>query len=233
MDRKNEYPEHEPHKKGNRLSNIILGGQDGLVSILGLLLGLSAATDTTRVVIAGGLATIIAETLSMAAVAYTSMMSDRDHYVAERAREVQELKDFPDQEKQEIVDIYQAKGFSGKLLDEIVDHITSNDKLWVDTMMREELEIKSVQTKDVHMYSLIVGLSTFIGAFIPLIPFFFIKPNDAIIFSLVLSVIVLAAIGIYKATITLGNVYKSAIQMVLIGMGAAIAGYLIGLLFKA
>ena len=82
------------------------------------------------------------------------------------------------------------------------------------------------------MYSLIVGLSTFIGAFIPLIPFFFIKPNDAIIVSLVLSVIVLAAIGVYKASITLGNIYKSAIQMVLIGMGAAIAGYLIGLLFK-
>jgi len=136
MDKKNEYPEHEPHKKGNRLSDVILGGQDGLVSIFGLLLVLSAATDTTRVVIVGGLATVIAETLSMAAVAYTSMMSDRDHYVAERAREVQELKDFPDQEKQEIVDIYQAKGFSGKLLDDIVDHITSNNKLWVDTMMR-------------------------------------------------------------------------------------------------
>ena len=84
-----DYPTHEPHKHGNRLSDIILGGQDGLVSILGLLLGLSAATNTTRVIIAGGLATIIAETLSMGAVAYTSMMADRDHYSAERKREHQ------------------------------------------------------------------------------------------------------------------------------------------------
>lgn len=225
-------PMHEPHKKGNRLSNVILGGQDGLVSILGLLLGLSAATDATRIVIAGGLATIIAETLSMAAVAYTSMMADRDHYAAERAREVSELKDYPDQERQEIVDIYQAKGFSGRLLNEIVDHITANDKLWIDTMMREELELQPVVKKDVYNYTLVVGVSTLVGAFIPIVPFFFIKPNGAIIVSLILSVVVLAGIGIYKAHITLGNKLKSALQMIIIGMGAAIAGYLIGLLFR-
>jgi predicted membrane protein (TIGR00267 family) len=229
----NNYKEHEPHKKNNRISDIILGGQDGLVSVLGLLLGLSVATDTSRVVIAGGLATIFAETLSMAAVAYTSMMANKDYYVAERAREVRELIDFPDQERQEIIDIYEAKGFTGKLLNDIVDHITSNDKLWVDTMMREELEIKPIIKKDVNVYAIVVGFSTFVGAFIPLIPYFFIKPSVALIASLILSVIVLAVIGVYKASVTLGNVYKSALQMVLIGMGAAIVGYLIGLLFKA
>ena len=227
-----DYPTHEPHKLGNRLSDVILGGQDGLVSILGLLLGLSAATNNTRVVIAGGLATIIAETLSMGAVAYTSMMADRDHYAAERIKEEQELIDFPDQERQEIVDIYEAKGFKGRLLNEIVDHITADDKLWVDTMMREELGLQPVVKRDVYKYAVVVGLSTFSGAFIPLIPYFFLKPSAAIIFSLILSVIVLAAVGIYKARMTLGKPIKSALQMVLIGMGAAIAGYLIGLVFK-
>ncbi len=224
--------EHEPHKRGNRLSDIILGGQDGLVSILGLLLGLSAATNSTRVIIAGGLATIIAETLSMGAVAYTSMMAARDHYEAERAREVKEIKEVPDQERREIVDIYKAKGFNGRLLNEIVAHITSNDRLWVDTMMREELELKPVHLKDVHSYALVVGVSTLAGAFLPLIPFFFMQPNAAIIVSLFLSVAVLAGIGIYKATINLSGKLKNSLQMVLIGMGAAVAGYLIGLLFK-
>src|SRR5665213_2210063 len=130
---------HEPHKKGNRLSDVILGGQDGLVSILGLLLGLAAATKSTRIIIAGGLATIFAETLSMAAVAYTSKMADRDHYAAERVREVNEIKEVPDTERQEIVDIYSTKGFSGKLLEDIVRHVTADEKLWVDTMMKEEL----------------------------------------------------------------------------------------------
>jgi VIT1/CCC1 family predicted Fe2+/Mn2+ transporter len=224
---------HEPHKKADRLSDIILGGQDGLVSILGLLLGLSAATRSTRIVIAGGLATIFAETLSMAAVAYTSKMADRDHYAAERAREVREVKEVPEIERQEIVDIYSAKGFSGQLLKDIVNHITSDHELWINTMMREELDLLPVVKHDVYIYSLTVGASTFSGAMLPLIPFFFLQVHPALVVALILAVIVLASVGIYKARMTLGNPLKSALQMVVIGMGAAIAGYLIGLLFKA
>ncbi len=224
---------HEPHKKGNKISDVILGGQDGLVSILGLLLGLAAATKSTRIIVAGALATIFAETLSMAAVAYTSKMADRDHYAAERKQEIREVKEVPDIERQEIVDIYAAKGFSGKLLADIVDHITSDHELWIDTMMREELNLLPVVKRDVYIYSLTVGISTFSGAFLPLIPFFFLSVHSALVVALILSVLVLAGIGIYKAKTTLGNPLKSAAQMVLIGMGAAIAGYLIGLLFKA
>lgn len=223
---------HEPHKKGSKLSDVILGGQDGLVSILGLLLGLAAATRSTKIIIAGGLATIFAETLSMAAVAYTSKMADRDHYAAERQREEREVREVPDTERQEIIDIYKAKGFSGKLLDDIVKHITSDNKLWIDTMMREELDLLPVVKKDVYVYSLIVGLSTLTGAMLPLIPFFFTSVHAALVYSLVLSALILAAVGIYKAKMTFGSPLKSAIQMVVIGMGAAIAGYLIGHLFK-
>jgi predicted membrane protein (TIGR00267 family) len=224
---------HEPHKKGNRLSDVILGGQDGLVSILGLLLGLTAATSSSRIVIAGGLATIFAETLSMAAVAYTSKMADRDHYAAERKREIKEVKEVPEVERQEIVDIYSAKGFSGQLLDDVVNHITSDNELWIDTMMREELNLLPVVKRDVYSYTLVVGFSTFSGAILPLIPFFFLHVNVALVVALVLSVVVLAIVGVYKANMTLGKPLKSAIQMVVIGMGAAVAGYLIGLLFKS
>jgi len=224
---------HEPHKKGNKLSDMILGGQDGLVSILGLLLGLAAATKSSRIIIAGGLATIFAETLSMAAVAYTSKMADRDHYAAEREREVKEVKEVPEVERQEIVDIYAAKGFSGKLLEDIVHHITSDHELWIDTMMREELNLLPVVKHDVYVYTGIVGVATLSGAILPLIPFFFLHVHPALIFALILSIVVLAGIGVYKANMTLGKPLKSALQMVVIGMGAAIAGYFIGLAFKA
>ncbi|HUD05381.1 MAG TPA: VIT1/CCC1 transporter family protein [Candidatus Saccharimonadales bacterium] len=223
----------EQHKKGNQLSDIILGGQDGLVSILGLLLGLAAATKSSRIIIAGGLATIFAETLSMAAVAYTSKMADHDHYAAERKQEVKEIKEVPDTERQEIVDIYAAKGFSGKLLDDIVNHITSDHELWIDTMMREELNLLPVVKRDVYSYTATVGIATLSGAFLPLIPFFFLSVHGALVAALILSVVVLAGIGVYKANMTLGKPFKSALQMVIIGMGAAIVGYLIGLAFKA
>jgi len=224
---------HEPHKKVNRLSDIILGGQDGLVSILGLLLGLAAATRSSRIIIAGGLATIFAETLSMAAVAYTSKMADRDYYAAERRQEIKEVKEVPDTERQEIVDIYAAKGFSGKLLDDIVNHITSDSELWINTMMREELNLLPVLKQEVYRYTVTVGIATFTGAILPLIPFFFLSVHIALIATLILSVVVLAGIGVYKANMTLGKPVKSAIQMVVIGMGAAFAGYLIGLAFKS
>ncbi len=221
------------HKRNNRLSDVILGGQDGLVSILGLLLGLSTATNSTRIVIAGGLATIFAETLSMTAVAYTSRMANKDHYVAERKREIEEVKNIPDQERQEIVDIYKAKGFNGKLLNDIVNHITANHELWIDTMMKEELNLMPVEKHDVYTYSLTVGLATFSGAIMPLIPFFFLRIHPALVTALIVAILILAGVGIYKAYMTLGKPIKSAIQMVVIGMGAAIAGYLIGLIFKA
>jgi predicted membrane protein (TIGR00267 family) len=223
----------KPHRKSFRLSDIILGGQDGLVTILGLLLGLAAATKSSRIIIAGGLATIFAETLSMAAVAYTSRMADRDHYAAERAQEIRDIKVMTELERQDIVDIYSAKGFKGKLLDDIVNHITADNKLWVDTMMREEVNLLPIVKSDVNIYSLTVGLSTLAGALLPLIPFFFLSIHVAIYISLIISVFVLAGIGVYKAKMTLGKPLKSAIQMVIIGMGAAFAGYLIGLAFKS
>jgi VIT1/CCC1 family predicted Fe2+/Mn2+ transporter len=226
------HDNHEPHKKGNKLSDVILGGQDGLVNVLGLLLGLAAATSSVRIILAGGLAATFAETLSMAAVAYTSKMADRDHYAAERAREVQEIKDVPEIETQEIRDIYIAKGFEGKLLEQIVTHITSDEDRWVDNMMRDELDLLPIDIHDIHVYSFTVGLSTLIGSILPLIPFFFLHVHPALVIALLISVVSLASVGIYKANTTLIKPTKSAIQMVVIGMGAAIAGYLIGLVFK-
>jgi predicted membrane protein (TIGR00267 family) len=168
----------------------------------------------------------------MAAVAYTSKMADRDHYAAERKQEVKEVKEVPQIERQEIVDIYKAKGFSGKLLEDIVNHITSDHELWIDTMMREELNLLPVVKRDVYKYTVVVGIATISGAFLPLIPFFFLSVHSALTAALVLSIAVLAGIGVYKAYMTLGNPVKSALVMVTIGMGAAIAGYLIGLAFK-
>ncbi|HUD07112.1 MAG TPA: VIT1/CCC1 transporter family protein [Candidatus Saccharimonadales bacterium] len=160
-------------------------------------------------------------------------MADRDHYAAEREREIKEVKEVPETERQEVVDIYAAKGFDGKLLDDIVNHITSDHELWIDTMMREELDLLPVVKHDVYTYTAIVGVATFSGAILPLIPFFFLKVHPALVVALVLSVIVLAGIGVFKANKTLGKPIKSAVQMVIIGMGAAIAGYLIGLAFKS
>lgn len=217
----------------SKIAEIILGGQDGLVNILGLILGVASSSGEVRLIFAAGLAATFAESISMGAVAYTSKMAEKSHYEAELAREKREIKEVPDMETQEIRDIYAQKGFSGKLLEDIVNHITSNEKIWLDTMMAEELGLSPIHTKEIVMNSIIVGIATLAGSILPLLPFIFLKLQSGIIASIVISALALFAIGVYKAHTTVGKPFKSGLEIAIIGIGAAMVGYVIGLLFKA
>ena len=216
---------------GNVLSDMILGGQDGLVNVLGVILGVAAASNDIKIVIAGGLAATFAESISMAAVALTSKMAERDHFISELEREKREMKEMPEKEADEIRAVYKKKGFDGKILDDIVSHVTQNQELWLDLMMKEELELKKVEQKDIYQGSFVVGLSALIGSFVPITPYFFLPMKTALVVTLIISAVILFIVGMYKAKMTVGNIYKSGIQMAIIGIAAAIAGYLIGKVF--
>ncbi len=218
---------------GNTLSDMILGGQDGLVNVLGVILGVAAASNDLKIVIAGGMAATFAESISMAAVALTSKMAERDHYLSELAREKREMDTMPEKEEAEIRKIYKCKGFDGKLLDDIVAKVISSDKLWLDQMMKEELELKAVTQKEIYTSSFVVGFSALVGSFVPITPYFFAPIKTALWISLAISVVVLFLVGIYKAKLTVGKPVKSGFQMAIIGMSAALAGYFIGKLFGA
>jgi len=218
--------------KKSELADIILGGQDGLVNVLGVILGISAASGDIKIIIAGGLAATFAESISMGAVALTSKLTLRDHYKAELAREKQEIAQMPEQEKEEIRHIFAKKGLSGKILDDVVEHVTADEKAWLEMMMREELGLEEVKDKDIYTGSFVVFISALIGSFIPLAPFFFMSIRAATIASVILSALALLLVGIYKAKAIIGSPLKSGLQMVLIGMGAALAGYVTGLVFQ-
>src|SRR5512141_1884847 len=108
------HDHHDPHRHESRLSDIILGGQDGLVNVLGVILGVAAATQDARIVIAAGLAATFAESISMGAVAYTSKLAEHDLYHSEHEREHRHIHLAPDVEIEEIRDIYRQKGFDGE-----------------------------------------------------------------------------------------------------------------------
>ena len=218
--------------KKSELADIILGGQDGLVNVLGVILGISAASGDIKIIIAGGLAATFAESISMGAVALTSKLTLRDHYKAELAREKQEIAQMPEQEKEEIRHIFAKKGLSGKILDDVVEHVTADEKAWLEMMMREELGLEEVKDKDIYTGSFVVFISALIGSFIPLAPFFFMSIRAATIASVILSALALLLVGIYKAKAIIGSPLKSGLQMVLIGMGASLAGYVTGLVFQ-
>lgn len=220
---------HEQHFKGKKISDIILGGQDGLVNVLGVVLGVASATNNTLVVLVAGLAATLAETISMGAVAYTSTKAEREYYESERSVEEEETRIIPDQERKEIRDIYAKKGFKGKLLDDVVRVITSNKKVWVDTMMVEELNLSPKFDESPLKTSLIVFIATLIGSIIPLIPFMLLPVNMSIIVSLSITVAILFLVGVVKAKLTVGNWFRSGLELAVIGTVAALTGYFVGL----
>lgn len=223
----------EAHKTSFSLPEIILGGQDGLVNVLGVILGVAAATGDMRVVIVAGLAATFAESVSMAAVAYTSKIAEADYYQSEYEREKWEIENFPDSEKEEIRSLYKRYGFSGEMLTDIVTKITSNKEIWLEVMMNQELKLEPVDRKEALKDGVIVGISATIGSFIPLTPFFFLPVANAIPLSLVISSLTLFIVGFYKAKVTLGRgLLRQGVEMMIIGMVSAMVGYFVGSLFK-
>jgi predicted membrane protein (TIGR00267 family) len=221
----------EQHGTNNSLRDVILGGQDGLVNMLGIALGVVAAGGSNHVLVVTGIAAAITESISMGAVAYTSFGSDRDFYLAEKNREQQEVSTRPDEEREEIRQIYAAKGFKGQLLEDVVNTITSNRETWVETMMDEELHLQPVEQQSLLQSTVVVTVATLIGHMIPLVPFIVVTGAPAIVAAIGLSAVTLFAVGVYTAKTLVGDWRKSGLQMLTIGLGAAALGYLIGRLF--
>ena len=232
IDEFNHHTFADPHRQASFLSDIILGGQDGLVNVLGIVLGVAAATADAWVVIVAGLAATFAESVSMAAVAYTSTLADADFYESEREREYRHIQDVPNLEQGEIRDIYAKKGFRGELLDRIVQTVTANKDIWVAVMMAEEHQLTPVNRKHALRSAFIVGISAIIGSLIPLVPFFFIPVQTSMILAVSLAAIVLFVVGAYKARIYVGNPGKSGLEMAVIGTLSALVGYAVGILLK-
>jgi len=220
----------EKHRSANLLSDFILGSQDGLVNVLGILLGLSAATSNLTLIYVAAFAALGAESVSMGAVAYTSTLARRKQYLKELENEQYEIKNVPKVEKEEVRDVFRSWGYTGKVLERATDVIVNNPKAWLEFMMSYELHLESVGKSEPRRSFLVVLGSTIVGSFIPLIPYL-LRGGDVVasaVGSVILSGAVLFFIGYYEARTTVGSLWRSGLQMAIIGLGAGVAGFLIG-----
>jgi len=223
----------EKHAQPGLLSDFILGSQDGLVNVLGVILGAAIGAQNQNVanpialVIAVGLAATFAESISMGAVAYTSTLARRDHYLAEVDREMQEMKELPDIERQEVREILERWEFHGQELEDFLDRIVAKPKAWLELMMAHELNLAPVDKGQARKSALLVGMAAIVGSLIPLAPFF-LTGNDiflGIVVALIVSGLTLFTVGWYKAKVTVGRPARSGAQMLLIGIASALAGF--------
>lgn len=225
------HREQDPHTENPKLADVVLGGQDGLVNVLGVLLGVAVATVNAQVVVTAGLAAAFAESVSMAAVAFTSSRTQGELYESERARELRHITKVPDLEREEVREMYARKGFSGELLERIVQTITQDPQVWVAVMMSEEHGLVPVSRAKALRSAVVVGVSALIGSLIPLVPFFFMTVRPAIGASLLVSSASLFAFGYLKTRWTVGVPMRGGLELTVIGMASALVGYAIGLLF--
>ncbi|CAN5455679.1 hypothetical protein BH09MYX1_BH09MYX1_26900 [soil metagenome] len=223
----------DPHRRGAWIADVLLGGQDGLVNVLGVVLGVAVASENQRLVLVAGLAAALAESVSMAAVAYTSAIAERDLYRGERAREYRHIEAVPALERAEVREIYARKGFSGELLDRIVETITRDKDVWVAVMMAEEHGLVQKSRAGILRSALIVGLASLLGSLIPLGPFLVLRPSIAIPVAIGIAALVLFALGAYKARVTVGRPWKSGLELAAIGVVSALLGYAVGAVIQA
>lgn len=223
-------PRHvEPHmSESSSIRDFVFGFGDGINTSLGIAAGVGGANVSSDIVILACLVGMFTGAKAMAVQNYLAVKSQRELLQAEIKREIWEIENKPDVERQEIVDIYKAKGFSGNDLDMIVNKITSDKKVWLDTMLAEELHLNLDIIGSPIKSAIRMFVSFLIGGILPIIPFFFGTGLSPLLIAVGISLSVSFFVGAVKSKITKTSILKGGIEMAGLGTGIALIGFGIG-----
>lgn len=217
---------------GGAMRELVFGMNDGLVSTLSLVSGVAGAAVSRSLVLLAGIAGLLSGAISMAAGAYISTKSQREVYEAQVAREREELEQDPEEEKAELRTLYRLKGYSAEEAQRIVERISQDKDLMLESMLRDELGLMPESFPNPWLAGLQSGGAFVVGAFIPLIGYLFFDGLTATLVSVGISIAALFLIGVVKTLFTGLSWLRSGLEMVSIGLLATAVTYLIGSLFE-
>ncbi len=212
------------------IGDAIYGVNDGLGAIFGIVSGVSGATaGSSHYVLLAGLAGMIASALSMGSGAYLGAKSEREIYEAELSRE-RDAIEMNTPEARELLSLYfQVKGLPEDDADHAVDHIAEDKEQFLRALVAERLSTSEAGLRKPFISAVSAALSTAVGAFVPIIPFFFIGGYEAIIISAIVSLAAHFAVGAAKSLITVRSWWASGFEMTLVGALEGIVTYAIGI----
>jgi len=215
---------------GSWVGDAIYGINDGLGAIFGIVSGVSGATlGDSRFVLLAGMAGMIASALSMGSGAYLAAKSEREIYEAALHREREALESSPEAAREELAIFYQLKGVPERDVAKIAEYLAADPDQFLRTMAAEKLNL-SEEALGTPVASAVTGsVSTAIGAFIPIIPFFFMSGVPAIVAAAIVSLAAHFAVGAAKSLVTVRSWWSSGMEMTLVGAVEGIATYLIGI----
>jgi len=213
---------------GEFLRDLIFGLNDGVVSNFSLIAGVAGAGPSHGVVLLAGAAGLIAGAASMSAGAYLSNKSQREVVAEEVRREAEEIEYAPEEERDELRRIYRLKGFTEDEVEILVSRITADKQRWLETLVTEELGLRPEGGPPPLLDALFAGGGFALGAIVPLLPFLFTEGTAALVAAAVLSIAGLFLMGAAKTLVTSRSVLRSGLEMVVIGVGAAVVTNLVG-----
>jgi VIT1/CCC1 family predicted Fe2+/Mn2+ transporter/rubrerythrin len=213
------------------IGDAIYGVNDGLGAVFGIVSGMAGYTGGSEVVLAAGLAGTLASALSMGAGAYLASKSQREVYESEVARERAEIEEDPHEELLELELFYQLKGFSPEEARAMAERIQQKPKQFLRSMVQEELGLSEESFPNPLKSTLSATVSTAIGGFIPIIPFFFAVGMRAVVASFAISTIAHFIVGASKTLVTNRPWWATGIEMTVVGIIEAAITYGLGLAF--
>lgn len=223
-------PRHiERHQKeSSSIRDLVFGFGDGINTSLGIVAGVGGADVSSNIIILAAIVAMFTGAKAMAVQNYLAVRSQRQILQSEIKQEKWEIENLPEKEKEEIEDIYKAKGFSGAELEMIVKKITSDKKVWLDTMLTEELKLNfdiigSPLKSAFRMFG-----SFLMGGILPIIPYFFAHGHIPLFIAIGVSLSASFVIGAIKSKIANLSIMIGGLEMAGLGTGIALIGYGIG-----
>ena len=216
-------------ESGGFLRNVVYGFNDGLTANFGLVAGVigASAASAHRTVIVAGLAGLIADALSMGSSGYLAAKSEQEVYANEIAMERDEIALMPEVERDELALIYEAKGMAADAAHALATEVMADPQRMLDEQVQEELGIGEPHMSPMRE-AWVTGTATAIGAFIPVFPFLLWSGTTAIVVAFVIAMASHWVVGAARSVFTGRSVFRSGLDMFVVGLGVAVAGYFVG-----
>ncbi len=223
------YDHEEYHfKESNVVRDFVFGFGDGINTTLGIAAGVGGADVSSDIVILAALVGMFTGAKAMAVQNYLAVKSQHELLKSEISREKWEIENRSEDEEKEIREIYKLKGFLGKDLDMIVNKITSDKKVWLDTMLTEELNLNLDIIGTPLKSALVMFFAFLVGGMLPIAPFFLSSGSNALFLAIGISLVSSFVVGSIKSKIAKTNIIKGGLEMAGLGTGIALIGYGIG-----
>ena len=231
MPKRIKRPDFIHHQKSMiipAIREVVFGVEDGMVSTLGVLVGIAIGTNSYFVIILSGFVIIIVESMSMGVGSYLSAKSVKE--IAERKlkEEEIELEEYPEQERKELAEIYTKDGWPPNLADKMASAASKNKVLFIQEMAYRELHIHPEKLEKPIRGGIFMFFSYIIGGTIPLLPYFVFPVSLAIVFSIGITIIGLFFLGCITTKFTKRKWWKAGFEMFFVAGTAVLIGYIVG-----